>query len=99
MPAQAHEWYSAQCCSGTDCAPVRVRNVEITPNGYFVTLEPGDHPLVIRRTTAFLPFNSPRIQQSQDYDYHVCASATRQASEPGTSGQHLFCLYIPLLGS
>lgn len=93
-PAAAHSWYDPACCAGHDCAPVRAQLIEVTPRGYRFILRPGDHPLIAVETEAVVPYDSWRLRQSQDGDWHVCV-ATRAASEPGGRGQHIYCLYAP----
>lgn len=93
-PAAAHSWYDPACCSGNDCAMVKPSAVEITPDGYRVTLEPGDHPIVAVRTIAIIPFGHKRERRSRDGDWHVCV-AHSPAWEPGGEGQHVYCLYTP----
>lgn len=83
-PAAAHSWYDAACCSGQDCAPVETAEIEETPDGYRVVLEPGDHPLVTRRLERLISKTSPDLRWSHDAGWHVCASSAR-----------IICLYIP----
>jgi len=69
---RAHDWYSAQCCHGTqshgDCEPLPSGAVSETPDGYqvdFSSPTQGEvHELV--------PYGAPNIYDSQDGRYHVC---------------------------
>src|SRR6056297_2426685 len=45
--ALAHEWYDPWCCNDRDCAPISQEHVSITEDGYLVTLEKGDHPMLL----------------------------------------------------
>lgn len=36
VPAFGHSFYPKECCSGTDCAPLDARRVQITPAGYVI---------------------------------------------------------------
>lgn len=94
-PAHSHTapsgWsYDAACCSTQDCAPIRVELVEITAQGYRVTVSPGDHPLVNVTTTYVFPFNDKRVRFSGDQHYHLCIGLYSRAG---------LCLYIPGTGA
>lgn len=94
-PANAHTaasgWqYDPACCSTQDCAPIRVELVEITAEGYRVTVRPGDHPLVDVPSTYVFPFNDSRVRFSGDQNYHLCIGAYTKKG---------LCLYIPGTGA
>ncbi len=89
-PVAAHDWYDGDCCSGHDCAPVSPSAVVVTRDGYAVTLNPGDHPLVTRTIRATVPFASPDARPSQDGNWHACVHPGRAA---------LLCLYVPGAGA
>jgi len=91
--ATAHEWYDSDCCSGNDCAPIPTSAVSIGPEGYTVTIGPGDHPLAGGTITKFFRYDSPQVRVSQDGKYHTCVIG----SEGGE--QWMLCLYAPNLGS
>jgi hypothetical protein len=87
--AFAHSFYSAACCSTYDCAPVPVHAVQITDEGYVVTLYPGEHPMV--KDGVFIstvPYGSEL--RSEDQDFHACVV-------PSDAGV-IRCLYVPLMG-
>lgn len=88
--AEAHDWYDAVCCSDEDCAPVRAATVRATPDGWEVTLAPGDHPMVQEPLRHVYPYDSPRVRPSRDQDFHACVSV---------HGQRMLCLYVPVFGS
>ena len=77
--AHAHSWYDYACCSNNDCKPIAAEDVKTLPNGYEVTFA-GD--------VFSVPYDDPRIKQSQDMDYHACEYPKGQ----------LRCLYIPAGG-
>ena len=58
-PAMAHSWYDADCCSGTDCAPLEPDEVKALADGYHFR-------------GFVLPYRDPRIRVSKDPDYHWC---------------------------
>jgi hypothetical protein len=100
-PASAHSWYEGSCCSGRDCAPIRVDAVEVTPDGYLVTVEPGDHPFITERTQQLYRYvdaqpgattvdGVPEARQGQDEHYHLCV---------GERTGRLLCLYVPETGA
>lgn len=70
--AKAHSWYSWTCCSDRDCHPVADEAVRETDRGYEVIGQ-------------VIPYNDPRIQVSQDAQFHIC-----QPHPP-----EIRCLYVP----
>lgn len=95
QPAHGHTapsgWqYDHACCSTQDCAPIRVELVQITAQGYRVTVSPGDHPLVTEPSTYIFPFNDKRVRFSGDQHYHLCIGLYSKAG---------LCLYIPGAGA
>lgn len=64
--AWPHGWYDSWCCSDHDCHPAPNAQVEMTPDGYKVTPEPGGN-------TYLIPLSGRR--DSQDGDYHVCITS------------------------
>jgi hypothetical protein len=88
-PVGAHSWYDTYCCNTKDCAPVVASTVVVTPDGWRVTLGPGDHPLVTKPIMALVPFTSSKIRRSQDSDFHVCVFPADTVR----------CLYVPDFGS
>jgi hypothetical protein len=88
--AYAHEapsglWrYDAICCDNRDCAPIDQRHVTVVPGeGYRVTLDVGDHPMVRQRVETLIPFKDAR--PSGDGEYHACVLG---------SSTRVRCLYI-----
>jgi len=88
-PAQAHEWYDANCCSGRDCAPISTDRVDVTREGYVITLKVGDHPVLKRDRVYRLPFDSRTLKESRDGNFHLCI---------GIRTNNLLCLYEPTGG-
>lgn len=86
--AFAHSWYDATCCSDRDCAPIPDHAVKVTPQGYEVTLMPGEHPLVKQRLFQIIPFGSEDVLPSQDLHYHACVIGSP------TVIQHIVCFYV-----
>ncbi len=100
--AWPHEWYPIRCCSLRDCAPIDQTSVQITPEGYLVTLEAGDHPFVTEHSVTLWRFedadqtnNYPvgqgarEAQRSQDSDYHICI----------VPGGRALCFFAPDTGT
>ena len=85
--AHAHSWYDPACCSGKDCAPIPSHTVTVTPDGYHVRLEPGDHPLVTSVVDVVVPFEA--VMPSQDEHYHACVSMGSPSADPS-----VLCLYV-----
>ena len=73
---QAHEapsgWtYPLACCSNKDCTRISPDRVRETPDGYAVTIHPGDHDFVTDGPVSYLvPYDS--VQDAPDGDYHIC---------------------------
>lgn len=88
--ANAHDapmgWsYSVACCSGYDCDELPEGTVRETPNGYEITLQPGQHPMVTDKPFhAVVPYDSKKLRDAPDGRYHACILRT------GT----LVCLYV-----
>ena len=72
--AYPHSWYDGWCCNGNgtsgDCQPIPASSVKPVEGGWQVTLRPGDHHMVTKMHTYFMPYSKARI--SQDDDYHAC---------------------------
>lgn len=83
--AKAHDWYDSDCCSTQDCAPAPVGSVTATDTGWQVIILPGEHPMVKRNVSTFVPFGDPREKRSKDARFHACI----------TPGQRFLCLYVP----
>lgn len=99
VPALAHSWYDSDCCSSNDCAPIPATAVQITDQGYQVTLNPGDHPLATKPLTAFFAFDDEDMRPSLDGEWHACVipkSAPTSYYTPGpASEEYIKCLYVP----
>lgn len=60
-PANAHDWYPIECCSGYDCAPVEQAK-----------LHDGSELVVTsKHGTGIVPAAMPR-RESKDHRMHVC---------------------------
>lgn len=62
-------WAPAQGRVG-DCAEIPTDSVKEGPNGYQVTLSPGDHPMVTEGVSFIVAYAD--AQTSPDGLYHVC---------------------------
>lgn len=80
--------YDPWCCSGKDCAPIPARDVRTAPEGFVVTLQPGDHPMVTEPQRFVVPYGQEK--PSTDGGYHICLYPTQDA---------LRCFYAPGMGS
>jgi hypothetical protein len=82
--AYPHEWYPPNCCSGYDCAPIEMSDVQLTPEGFVI---PGNPEVV--------PYSSPKVKRTPPEGanlYHLCTRAGKRDGE-------VLCLYIPNWGS
>lgn len=85
---RAHDFYDPYCCRGeVDCEPIPEASVKITARGYFVTLRPSEHRMLVSEPgprTYLVPFSEAK--PSPDGRYHACIY-------PGPDT--LRCLYAP----
>lgn len=89
-PANAHDWYPVECCSGLDCAPVEKSEVvRETMHADMMSLFGGAPPLAggLRVTTqhgtAIVPPTlTPR--ESKDHRMHACIRAGK-----------VICIFLP----
>ena len=93
--AIAHSWYDPYCCNDQDCAPIAISAVEVTVDGYLVTLEHGDHPAIVEGYDLhqLVPFDMAKV--SQDGGYHACVigyGSFDQVASEDTFG--IRCLYV-----
>lgn len=81
--ANAHDWYPSRCCWSPqnapagrlgDCDQIPDHAVKVGPDGYVVTLEPGEHPMVKERMTFVVPYSE--AEKSPDGRAHICISPT-----------------------
>lgn len=84
--ADAHEWYDEACCSGHDCAPIPAHAVRWTPQGWSVSLLPGEHPMVRRAISRTFPETAWNAKPSQDRQWHACVLPSTQT---------IVCVYVP----
>lgn len=93
--ARGHSWYSGICCSDQDCAPVARDRVVWTPQGWRVTLGPGDHLMSDVPFSEVVPFDA--VLPSEDGDFHACVRPS--VSPAMATGARLICLYVPDVGA
>jgi len=71
LPAAAHSWYDASCCSNRDCEPIPPEAINETAVGYEVNyFSKQGFPV-----HGFMPREKAR--HSQDGRFHGCATSTR----------------------
>lgn len=89
--------YPLSCCSGKDCRAVPRSQVGKGPNGFSVTLHPGDHHLVTRNQSFLIPYGAESL--SGDGNFHICLQPTDEPTEAdgiGRSGRyHMNCFFAP----
>ena len=91
-PAAAHKAksgmaYEAWCCSGKDCAEIPDESVSAGPDGWVVTLWPGQHPMVTKPIHRVIPYRTAR--PSEDGRFHLCLWPTEADDR---------CFYAPPQG-
>jgi hypothetical protein len=94
-PAQAHDWYPADCCSGRDCAPVtKIEQIPTAkPAGAgaifgSATSLPSQLVITTEHGAVLVPENFPR-RESHDGQWHACIRGTM------FSPPVLICLFEP----
>lgn len=74
--AYSHEasmgWkYPFSCCGEGDCSQIAGESVKQTPNGYEISLLPGEHPQIKTKSFHYMvPYAIART--SLDGEYHLC---------------------------
>ncbi len=91
-PAVAHQAksgmaYEAWCCNGKDCAEIPDTAVTAGPEGWVITLWPGQHPMVTRPIHRVIPYQAAR--RSEDGRFHLCLWPTEADDR---------CFYAPPQG-
>jgi hypothetical protein len=81
-PAYAHVapsgWvYPYECCSNRDCQPTHGGEITEGPSGY-----------VINETGEIVGYRDPRIKNSPDGEFHLCAPRAGSAAKA-------ICLFVP----
>jgi hypothetical protein len=79
--------YDPWCCNHRDCAPIPASAVTAGPDGYRVTLRPGDHPLVRSPVSHLVPYGTER--RADDGRYHACLYPSQDTMR---------CFYAPPQG-
>jgi hypothetical protein len=83
--------YESYCCNGNaetgDCQMIPEKSVRITPNGYEVSLAPGDHRLVTRKHQ--FNWSQGDARRSEDGEYHLCLYPNEDTPR---------CFYAPDMG-
>lgn len=78
-PAMGHEWYPRHCCWSPEAAPagrrgdcdeIPARAVQERKDGYHITLQPGDHPMVSRPLSVIVPYSMEQVAPTGGY--HIC---------------------------
>jgi len=103
LAAKAHEapmgWqYDPGCCSGKDCAMVKASAIRESAEGATITLNKGEHPMLIAPFTAFVPWGSDKLKNSQDGEWHVCIGTQWKARDGRVFDGQVYCVYQPPRG-
>lgn len=72
---RAHSWFDPWCCNDRDCQPIPDSAVKITPQGYVITLAPGDHPMLAKETqtrTYTVPYANARVSLDPEQRFYAC---------------------------
>jgi len=80
--------YDNYCCGGQDCQPIPTENVQITPEGYVVSIPNGQHVTASRDHRKLFHYNE--VRKSGDENFHGCILP---------NSQEFRCLYVPEFGA
>ena len=80
--------YDNYCCGGNDCQPIPTENVQITPDGYVVSIPNGQHVTAFRDHRKL--FRYDEVRKSGDSEFHGCILP---------NSQEFRCLYVPEFGT
>lgn len=85
----SRDWtYPPACCKGTeiggDCQRIPDGHVKKGRLGYSILLFPGDHRLVTKKQSFFIPYGDEI--PSGDSDFHICLHPTED---------HMNCFFAP----
>jgi hypothetical protein len=82
IPAQAHDWYPAECCNGSDCAPADAV-VRLSSDG-----KPPRLLVTSKHGTALVPVTLP-YRESKDHRMHICMRPSLYG------GMGVICIFMP----
>lgn len=63
-PALPHDWFDPWCCNGQDCAEIADGRVKVLPDGYEITIRPGDHPMAKTTIVHKVAFKDTRVSKT-----------------------------------
>jgi hypothetical protein len=92
LGAAAHQaptgWsYDAWCCGGLDCQPIPSEQVDVTEEGFVVTIPAESHANASHDQRRL--FRYDEVRHSGDQNYHACIIPY---------SQEFRCLYVPSFG-
>ena len=93
LPANAHSFYSQQCCRGTDhggdCEPLPRDAVTETPDGWWVKFKSPTQGYVNEGVKR----GDSKVHDSEDGFDHVCLQSNYQPPNPEAITQRIRCFY------
>jgi hypothetical protein len=81
--ALAHDWYPIECCSGVDCAPIKLSETPREENGGFLLMDGSGRRVAYKD-----------IKPSPDGQWHLC----EQKWEPELKDRKILCVWAPVGG-
>ena len=75
--------------------------VQLTPQGYVVTVRPEDNKQLLETKVYEIPYKTTGIKISGDEMYHICLNTQHRVMTnegDGVSGGSWLCFYIPPSG-
>jgi hypothetical protein len=91
--ASAQDWIPNRCCPNTDCQQNGSASVAEVRGGY-----------VVEGVEGVVPYEDPRVQHSQDGQFHACIRSQARPNMSHTAAmvagekKELKCLFVPLMG-
>jgi hypothetical protein len=101
--AKAHSaptgWeYDYDCCSNKDCSELPSEAVQITDNGYVVTVTPDMNNQIKATRTYTIAYTATGLRESKDGEYHICLRPEYANNAGEIFGGGVICFYIPPQG-
>ena len=90
--------YDYDCCSNRDCSELPSEAVQITDNGYVVTVTPAMNKQIKATRTYTIAYTATGMRESQDGKYHICLRPEYANNAGEIFGGGVICFYIPPQG-
>jgi hypothetical protein len=90
--------YAMDCCSNQDCSELPSEAVQITDNGFVVTVTPDMNKQIKATRTYTIAYTATGLRESPDGKYHICLRPEYANNAGEIFGGGVICFYIPPQG-